>query len=271
MEENKTLHDRLWLWGQSPDVHWENGNPYKLPGHSRMTAVEGCHYFDIPNICRVRMMGHPMPPYDQESEAMLSCRRVVWSLLGAAIEPITEWGDMDEVARQAKLYDNIVGGVFDDFFTPERIKHFTPDRLRRLRDRLAEKAGRKLDTWVVCYEDKLDAVPHIDEYLKAFDAVTFWTWKGSELNNAVHNIERIKEMAPGAEIFTGCYMWNYGEACPLTREEMEWQLSLYERLVKEGVSEGIIVCSNCIADLGIENVRLTRDWIKAHKNDAVVK
>ncbi len=120
------------------------------------------------------MMGHPMPPYDQESEAMLSCRRVVWSLLGAAIEPITEWGDMDEVARQAKLYDNI-----------------------------------------------------------------------------------------------GCYMWNYGEACPLTREEMEWQLSLYERLVKEGVSEGIIVCSNCIADLGIENVRLTRDWIKAHKNDEV--
>jgi hypothetical protein len=101
------LREKFWLWGQSPDAHWENDNTYKLPGHSRMTAVEGCYYFGISNICRVKMMNHPKPPYDQESEAMRPCDKVVWSLLGAGGEPVTDWGDLDEVIRQAKMYDKI--------------------------------------------------------------------------------------------------------------------------------------------------------------------
>ena len=70
------LRDKLWLWAQSPDAHYETNNTYNLPGHSRMTAAEGAFYFNIPNVCRVRMMGHPMPPYDQESVPLRPCKQV---------------------------------------------------------------------------------------------------------------------------------------------------------------------------------------------------
>ncbi len=266
-----TLHKRLWLWGQSPDVHWEQNNTYNLPGHSRMTAVEGLMYFNIPNICRVRMMGHPMPPYDQESIAMRPAKQVVWSLLGAGGEPITEWGDTDEVIRQAKMFPNITGGVFDDFFAPKRIAHYTPERLQKIKERMCDEAGRHLDMWVVCYEDKLDTIEHIEDYLRTFDVVSFWTWKGSQLERAERNIERIREMAPNVRIMAGCYMWNYGEHCPLTLEQMKFQTDLYLRLIHEGKIDGIIVCSNCIADLGIECVEFMRNWIEEHKDEVIVR
>ncbi len=265
----KTLREKLWLWGQSPDAHYEHNNTYELPGHSRMTAVEGAYYFDIPNMCRVRMMGHPQPPYDQESIAMRPCREVVWSLLGAGGEPVTEWGDTPEVIRQAKMFPNVTGGVFDDFFLPHRISHYTPAKLREIKQKMNSEAGRPLDMWVVCYEDKLDSIENIAEYLCEFDVISFWTWKGSELPRAEMNIERVRALAPGKRILAGLYMWNYGERKPLTIEEMEYQADLYLRLMKEGKIDGIIVCSNCIADLGIEAVEWTRDWIAKHSDDVI--
>ena len=263
------LRDKLWLWGQSPDAHWEENNTYNLPGHSRMSAVEGCYYFGIDNICRVKMMNHPQPPYDQESEAMRPCKRVVWSLLGAGGEPVTDWGDLDEVVRQARMYPNIVGGVFDDFFLPARIEAFTPEKLREVKQRMCTGAGRELDMWVVCYEDKLDNVKNIGAYLNEFDVITFWTWCGSQLYSAERNFDRIRELAPGKRIMAGCYMWNYGEGKPLTESEMRFQLYLYYRLIKEKRIDGIIVCSNCIADLDIENVALMRSFILEHGEDEI--
>jgi hypothetical protein len=47
---------------------------------------------------------------------------------------------------------------------------------------------------------------------------------------------------------------------------MQEQCDTYLELVKEGVIEGIIVCSNCIADLGIECVEWMRNWINEHKD-----
>lgn len=259
------LRDKLWLWGQSPDAHYEHDNIYKLPGHSRMTAMEGAIYFDIPNMCRVRMMGHPMPPYDQESIALDSCKEVVWSLLGAGGEPVTEWGDVEEVIRQAKLFPNITGGVFDDFFLPHRIAHYTPEKLHEIKERMCQESGRHLDMWVVCYEDKLDSIENIADYLNVFDVITFWTWKGSALERAGENIDRIRRMVPGKRVMAGCYMWNYGERCPLTLEQMKQQTDLYMDYLKSGKLAGMVVCSNCIADLGIEAVDWMRKWIREHK------
>jgi len=168
-----------------------------------MTAVEGLVYLDIPNICRVRMQGHPMPPYDQESIAMLPARRVVWSLLGAGGEPVTEWGDTEEVVRQAKMFPNIVGGVFDDFFLPHRIAHYTPAKLTEIKGKLSAEAGRPLEMWVVCYENNFSEVPNLADYLRTFDVVTYWTWKGSELPRAEGYMAKIRELAPDTKILAG--------------------------------------------------------------------
>ncbi len=264
------LKDKLWLWGQSPDAHWEIGNKYNLPGHSRMSAVEGAFYFDIPNMCRVKMMGSPVPPYEQESIAMSPLKQVVWSLLGAGGEPVTEWGDVEEVVRQAKMFDNVTGGVFDDFFLEHRIKHYTPEKLQEIKDKMNKDAGRKLDMWVVCYEDKLDTIENIEKYFDKFDVISFWTWKGSQLGRSENNFERIKKLAPNKRLMAGCYMWNYGETKPLTLEEMQFQTDLYLKLLKNKTIDGIIVCSNCIMDLGIEAVEWMRKWIEEHKDDEIV-
>jgi hypothetical protein len=138
-----------------------------------------------------------------------------------------------------------------------------------MKKKMADEVGRPLDMWVVCYEDKLDKIPNIAAYLREFDVITYWTWKGCELSRIEQNLSRIREMAPNARILCGCYMWNYGESCALTREQMEYQTDLYLRLMQKGEIEGIVVCSNCIADLGIENVEYMREWIEAHKNDVL--
>ncbi len=264
----KTLRDKLWIWGQSPDIHWIDDNVYRLPGHSRMTPMEGAIYFDIPNMCRIRMSGMPKAPFDQEQLVLEGCQEVVWSLLGAEGEEITEWGDLEEVARQARKYENITGGVFDDFFSPARMRTFTPERLRHVKNRLSELAGRNMDTWVVCYEIKFD-IPNLAEYLNSFDVITFWTWNGSALVDLEKNLDHVRSLAPDKRLLAGCYMWNYGEACPLTVEQMKLQTDIYLEYLKKGKIDGIVVCSNCIGDLDIEAVYWMKNWIREHKDIVV--
>ena len=66
---------------------------------------------------------------------------------------------------------------------------------------------------------------------------------------------------PGKRRLAGCYMWNYGEGKPLSNKEMQDQLDCYYRHIKNGDIEGIVLCSNCIADIGLEGVDITRRWL----------
>nr|MBQ4319630.1 hypothetical protein [Clostridia bacterium] len=250
-------------WGQSPDGHNSAGQDYHLPGHSRMTAMEGCTYFGIPNCCRVRIGGHPMPPYDQESLVMDTLDQVVWSLLGAGAEPATEWGDLDEVIRQAKIFPNITGGVFDDFVSPKRLEVYTPEKLSAMKQRMCEGAGRHLDMWMVYYEHNLHN-PDLNllPYLKEFDVISFWTWRGENLKVVDKNLDLVAEQTEGKRMMAGCYMWDYGGRKPLDEGLMQYQLDVYTDYLKRGKIDGIIICSNCIGDLGIKDVYFTRDWIK---------
>jgi hypothetical protein len=40
-------------------------------------------------------------------------------------------------------------------------------------------------------------------------------------------------------------------------------------LLKKGDIEGIIFCSNCIADIGLETVEYTRKWIAEVGNERI--
>lgn len=272
-----TVRDRLWIWGQNADIHYipdetkSMGNLWNLPGHSRMTAVEGAFYMDIPNICRVRMRGLPEPPFDQESMVMDRMDRVVWSLLGDSACEATEWGDLDEVVRQARMFPNIIGGVFDDFISPERMKQYTPEKLHTIRERLNNETGRPMEMWTVYYENNM-AHTHpeeIEKRLEQFDVITFWTWSGQNLKDSGKHIEAIKDRYPDKKLMAGCYMWDYGNSAPLPQELMEEQCGLYLEKLHEGVIDGIIFCSNCIADLGIPQVEWTRKWIRQHRDEKV--
>ncbi len=263
------LRDRIWLWGQTPGSH-HNSGVYNLPGTNRMTPAEGCNFFDIPNCCRVAMTLGPEPPFDEESRQLAHLNQVVWSIIGAGGVTRNEeqYGDLEEVIRQARMFPNITGGILDDFLQSERRRTlFPPEKLRDIGRRLNEGAGRKMDIWMVYYEREM----HIpaQAYLDACDVITFWTWYGQNLLRLEENLEQVYAAIPGKRHFAGCYMWDYGNARPLTPELMEHQLEIYRRHIKAGKLEGIILCSNCIADIGLAAVDQTRKWIKEHGDEDV--
>ena len=251
------LKDKFWLWGQNAGAHHEVMNNYfKLPGVNTMTPLEGACYLGVPNCCRVVMGNKPRPPFDQESMKLVSMRNVVWSVLGASGSNDV---DIQEVLRQSEMFPNISGGVLDDFFTEHgSIPRMSIEQLRDVHEQLHNKR-RPLDLWIVVYDYQLNSP--VKEYLNECDVVTFWTWKGCELANLDRNFAQLKEMTPGKRRLAGCYMWDYGDSKPLTIKDMEFQCGRYLEWMKSGDIEGIIFCSNCIADIGLDTVEWTRKWI----------
>ncbi len=102
----------------------------------------------------------------------------------------------------------------------------------------------------------------IREYLDLCDVITFWTWKSEELPKARENFERLIAMTPGKRHLNGCYMYDYGNNRPMGLSDMKKQAALYEELLLSGRSDGLVLCSNCCADVGLETVPWTRDWLR---------
>ncbi len=259
------LRDKFWLWGQSAGSHHAvMNNYYNLPGKNIMTPLEGAYYLGIPNCCRVVINNDPRPPFDQSSMALISIKNVVWSILGASGNDEI---DLGEVIRQARLFPNINGAVLDDFFSEkDSMPRMSMDELKSIHKTLS---GNKhpLELWIVVYDYQLN--DPVKDYLNECDVVTFWTWKGSELINMDKNFDTLKKITPKKRRLAGCYMWDYGDCKPLSLDDMKSQCEKYYNWLKQGDIEGIIFCSNCIADLGLETVEWTRNWIQEVGNEEV--
>jgi hypothetical protein len=250
------VRERLWIWGQEPNGH----HAYNLPGVSKMSALEGACYLGVPNCCRVVMTGKPLPPWDQDSMALVTLKQVVWSVIGSGGSKRNDAGagDLDEVLRQAQRFPNVTGGVLDDFLGRRR-DIFSPAHVAAWRDRLHAFPARPLDLWIVLYDNQL--LPEVQPYLDLCDVITFWTWKAELLENLEENFDRFVAMTPGKRRLNGCYMYDYGNRKLLPVELMQRQCELGLRWMRQGRLEGLIFCSNCCADLAMPAVEWTRDWI----------
>lgn len=267
-----TLKDRFWLLGENAGSH-HIGSPeggYKLPGKNLMESREGCEFFGIDRCVRCAMSTGPFPPFDKEAEKLKGLKEVVWSAIGAGgvkLRYDNDQSDLDEVLRIAALYPNISGAFLDDFFKGAQyagkressIGRHSLKSIQNMRDRLHGFNGRRLDLWVVWYEYQLEF--KIRPYLDLCDVITFWTWKGSRLPDLDSNLKQVVNNTPGKRHLVGCYMWNYGERKPLTMDQMKYQLDRYYHWLTRGAIEGIVFCSNCIADIGLDTVDYTRRWI----------
>jgi len=264
----KSIRENVWLWGQEPGGHHASGC-YNLPGVNLLDSLGGCRLFGIQNCCRVATDIGPEPPFDDESRKLAGLRQVVWSVLGAGgvMRNEKDTGDLEEVIRQAQRFPNVTGAVFDDFFSDRRMAIYTPEKIAAIKRRLNEGAGRHQDLWVVWYDREIDL--KLDDTLKLFDVVTYWTWYGYNIPQLEKYLDRMIAATPGQRRLAGCYLWNYGEACALTPEQMDFQLETYRQYIHRGLLEGIVICSNCIADIGLATVEQMKDWIDQHGDEPV--
>ena len=259
-----TFADNVWLWGQNAGSHHGLWN---LPGVNKLETVEGAEFLGIKNCCRVVMSNKPTPPFDEESAKLVGFDKVVWSVTGdASSERNDSVDDCDEVIRQSELFPNVVGGVMDDFFRPEeKSARFTVEKVKEIASKL-RNAPRPLELWLVYYAALLDI--DYQDYLEAVDVITFWSWNSKELAEAEKNIAKVISRVPNKKCYAGCYLYNYGDDRQLTAEEMSTQLHLYLDLWKKHKIEGIIVCSNAVADLGFEAVDIYLDFMRKYGKTA---
>ncbi len=270
------LKDNLWLWGQDAGSHHAcraNKNYWKLPGENKMGPVEGAKYLGINNMCRVVMGNKPEKPFDSESKKLIGMDQVVWSAVGdkSSLRNENDESDLEEVLRQAEKFTNITGAILDDFFVdPQhndgKVARHSLENIRKIRDSLQNFPQRSLDLWVVWYQGQYDM--NVDEYLKLFDVITCWFMDGN-LEMLDESIEKIIQKTPGKRRLAGCYMWNYGQGKAFSIDEMKFQCDKYYSWILKGYIEGIIFCSNCCADLGLEAVEWTREWIKETGNKEI--
>ena len=274
------IKDRIWLWGQDVMSHHQVGprkeNIWNLPGINRMNPAEGARFLGIRNMCRVVMNGSPKPPFNSEMEKLSGCGQVIWSVLGdsGSDRSGNVQDDLAELLRLSKYYPKLTGGILDDFFRPISDQNATDKQARLPLERVREirkslhSAEHPMELWIVIYESALSE--YYRDYLAECDAVTFWTWYGEHLNDLSGNLSRVFDLSPDKKHLAGCYGYDYGNGCPLSPELMKKQCDLYADYLKQDLLQGIIICSNCIADIGLQGIDYIRDWIAEIGEETVV-
>ena len=251
----------IWLLGETPGSH-HNVTDYNLPGVNKMTPMEGLEFFGIRNLCRMKMrvdmsLSYLDDPYIV-GDAMDRC---CLSLVGSG-----EWrpaggkrDDMDEILAVAARDKRIMAAINDDFMCGDRPLIYTPQVLRQQREELRTSLDRPLELWSVYYDR--DVEKDVFAQSREFDVTTYWTWYSENLRDLEKNLQWARSLTPDARVILGVYMYDYGNGCPISDDLMKMQLDFAWEKYQAGQIEGMMLCSNCNADIGLTATRITKDWI----------
>ena len=100
------LRDRFWQWGHTEGRY---NHCYGIEEESRMTPMEGCLYFGVPNTFMVPVAEEVNKR--QYNKSFKTLKEVVWECYAAGRNPAA----VDEIIEDAREFTNITGIVFDDF------------------------------------------------------------------------------------------------------------------------------------------------------------
>lgn len=162
-------------------------------------------------------------------------------------------------------YDVSVLLAPDDAPEPPFETSLTPADLRALRQRRVR--GRSLPIMSVIYTRQVK--DRAKAHLAEVDQICMWTWRPADLENLEANFAALEKIAPGKQLFLGCYLYDFHESKPLPVELMRRQIELGYEWLKAGRIEGIIVLATANVDVGLEAVDWTRAWIRAHGDEVV--
>jgi len=263
------LRDRLWMWGHGPNTLWGYAENYKIPDGNRIDMADAIDSMGIPNVCVIRWLGQPEPPFDGYVKQFHKTKRVAWSIIDSAPQSFEQKKRMAfELSDQMP---NFTGFFLDDYFNDlaappegaggeENYSHgiLPVDGLRELRDEM-KSLKRPNDLSVVLYSHQL--YPRIKRYIDYCDVVSFWTWHATDLAALQDNFKRYRELVPDKPTLLGTYMWDFGNCKPITMELMKLQLDFALEQFKEGQIEGMIFHCTPLVGLDLEAVEYSRKWI----------
>lgn len=256
------LRDRLWMWGHGSG---STDGLYNIPPGSKIDMADAVKSMGIPNVCVIRWLGLPAPPFDDFIKQFRDTKRVAWSIIDGApqsFEQKRQWAF--ELTRKMP---NLVGFYLDDYFNGNVVSEDVPGAapaelsLARLRELRTETGSleRKTDLSVVLYSHQL--VPGIKPHIDQCDVVSFWTWHATDLVALEANFQKYREIVPGKPTLLGIYMWDFGNSRPITAELMKLQLDFALKKFKEGRIEGMIFHCTPLCDRDLEAVNYSRKWI----------
>ena len=182
------MKDKVYLWAHKEGTQ---NNRFNIPGISKISPVDACNYMGIENVIMVKnCFGQPLPDeYEKYAESFKPLRKVVWSLIGAGGK--YEENDKERIIQLKKKYKNITGAIMDDFFIPENCA-FTPEGISEIREELHRN---NMELWTVLYQHQLEL--NVENYLKGFDVITYWTWYGDKLNFLEKDFEKFLRKTEG--------------------------------------------------------------------------
>jgi len=262
---NMKLRERFWLWGH-PEGRYNH--EYGNEQESRMTPMEGCLYLGIKNTFMVPVGINVNRR--QYNKSFKTLRHVGWECFKAGEDPTI----LEPLIAEAADFPNINCVVFDDFFCGDRHNNVKIETLEAIQKRLKTNEVRPLDMWMVLYTMQFGLNdPARDEmvasYIKPFDGIIMWTWKECDVPLIPEKYEVFKKMTPNNRRMFGCYLWNFGERKPATREAVLWQLDWYYEKIKAGEAEGVVLHTNTMADLDLDAYDAACEWMDKHGDDAV--
>jgi hypothetical protein len=269
------IGDRLWLWGHGEDTLVSK---YNLPEGDALSPKKAADTLGISNICMIRWLGKPEPPYNDYLEQFEEAKRFAWSVIDSAPQPYLE--KKKSAFEIAYEMPNLTTLYLDDFFIanaipdpgdpayPHAPAKLTINELKSLHDEASSSEG-PLDIAVVLYSTQLNQ--GIINYLEYVDVVSFWTWRSADLEFLDDNFIKYRKLVPDKRTMLGIYMWDFGGGGqPVPIEKMEKQCNFALRKMKEGEIEGVIFHCSPICSLGIEAVEYVKKWIESNKDKKIL-
>ena len=259
------LRDRLWMWGHGPGT--TNGI-CNIPAGNNIDMADAIDAMGIPNVYVIRWMGKPEPPFDEYIKQFHKTKRVGWSIIDGAPQ------SYEQKKRWAfELFDkmpNLIDLNLDDFFhgvSPQEGKKVFPanlslEQLEELKKEMAA-VKRNPNLSVVLYTGQSHGQlhPSINLHLDYCDTVLYWTWHATDLVALKDNFKKYREIVPKKPTLLGIYMWDFGNAKPITMELMKLQLNFALEQFKQGQIDGMIFHCTPLVDLGLEAVEYSKKWI----------
>ena len=259
----QTIRDRFWLWGMKVNALQGTSDYAALNfGTSTLTVEQAIQRTGARNVIMAGLL-----PIAQESlDAMPSAERIIckWSMhKGADGKNVMGYEDCLSRLMAAKELaaddTRIEGFLVDDFSTGSIEAGVGPEHLRRMQYENAVH-GPHLPLGATIYTMSLER-PELSGLLPFFAQFLVPLWHADQIATLPASVDRLSELSGGKPMLLCLYIFDFGENKPISREGMQRQLDVAERLLHEGKVTGLVVCGTCMMDLDWEANHCLYEWL----------